>query len=300
SSEKAKVEIPRVIQGIQGSLFRLEFLISAYEKKAWFLLETEDYQQAKAEMKTACLWDSLRPEPRDHIPLCVSQRFEEDLARTYSPAGRWLQTGNNIAEEWQFGAQTRQGKPETYGEAVAAYNQALALNPRYPEAYQARCRLRYLGGVDAWDEALIADCSEALRLDQNLLQARMFRAEVYIHHDKKEEALEDYGEILKQDSNAGGARSQRVLLLRELGRTSEALAEVDSYIKSFPEETEWHLARAEMCEEVGRFQEALDAWQTYLTLWEERDRQDRKTGEERSNEIETAQERIRLLREQIR
>ncbi|MDZ4165482.1 MAG: tetratricopeptide repeat protein, partial [Smithellaceae bacterium] len=298
--EKAKAEIPRTIEMIQGSLLRLQFMISAHERKSWLLLEAEEYQQARAAMEAACLWDSLGPEPKERIPLCVSPRFEEELARTYSPAGRWLQIGANITDEWQSGAQTRQGKPETYGEAMAAYDQAIALNPRYPEAYQARCHLRQLGGVDAWNEALIADCSEAIHLNPLLLPARMTRAEVYIHLGKKEKALEDYGEILKQGSNAGGARSQRLLLLRELGRTSEALAEVDRYIGSFPEETEWHRARAEMCEEVGRLKEALDSWRTYLKLREERDRRYRKAGEEPSDEVETARERIRLLREQIR
>lgn len=298
-ADKIDAEMPRITDKIQKSMMKLEFIISAYENRAGVRLEYQDYRGGRSDMRKACGWAKKRPDPSDRIALCDSADFERDLDNQFSPAGRWLRIGKKAFEEWQSGADARRDKPETYTEAMEAYGKAITLNPRFAEAYEARCRLRFFGGMKERNEKLITDCSEALRYKPKLFDARMTRADVYRDSGEKEKALNDYSKLVEFYPDAGGARHQRIGLLRQLGRFDQALAETDEMIRKHPEDNQWFYVKAETCEEAGRLLDALHAWEAYVKIWEKLDRKMRNPGENELDQLRQGKAKVQELRAKL-
>jgi len=298
-ADKIDAEMPRIIDKIQKSMMKLEFIISAYENRAVFRLENEDYKGARSDMRKACEWARTRPDPNDRIALCDSADFEKDLDNQFSPAGRWLRIGRKVFEEWQSGTDARRDKPEAYTEAMDAYGKAINLNPRFAEAYEARCRLRFFGGMKERNEKLISDCTEALRYNPKLFEARMTRADVYSGSGETEKALEDFSKLVEFYPDAGGARQQKAGLLRQLGRYDQALAEADEMIRKNPEDNQWIYIKAETCEEAGRLLDALNAWEAYVKIWEKLDKKMRNPGESELDQLRQGKAKVQELRAKL-
>jgi tetratricopeptide (TPR) repeat protein len=138
---KVDQEFPALYKKIEDSMARHALVIEAYKMRSDLRLEMEQYAAAKADMRMACQWDALNPDPENRIALCTSKSMEKDLARNYSPAGRWLKRGERIEQEFSFGGDARRGKPETIRQALDAFGKAIALDPQYAEAWEARCNL---------------------------------------------------------------------------------------------------------------------------------------------------------------
>jgi len=298
-ANKIDSEMPRTIDKIQKSMMKLEFIISAYENRAGVRLEYKNYKGGKSDMRKACEWAKTRPDPNDRIALCDSADFEKDLDTQFSPAGRWLRIGKKVFEEWQSGTDARRDKPETFTEAMEAYGKAIILNPRFAEAYEARCKLRFFGGMKERNEKLIADCTEALRYNPKLFEARMTRADVYSESGEKEKALEDFSKLIEFYPDANGARQQRVGLLRQLDRYDQALVEIDEMIRKNPEDNQWFYLKAETCEEAGRLLDALNAWEAYVKIWEKLDRKMRNPGENEVEQLRNGKAKVRELRARL-
>lgn len=299
----ADKEFPALHKMIEDSMVKLVLVVETYTMRADLHLEMEQYAKAKKDMRMACRWDTLTPNPFDRVALCQSQRLEKDLEQTYSPAGRWLKRGQRIAQEWFFGGDAKR-KPETIRKALDAYGKAIALDPRYAEAWEARCDLLPKSEENPWNnkhlrERIIADCSQALRLNGNLLLARMDLAEAYRHMGQKEKALEEYGKVLQAHPEAGGAKEWRITLLHELGRLPEAIIEVDVYLRQNPNDDGMLREKAGLCAEAGRLPEALQAWEAYLRFWTALDQRTKGPGETESEQTSNARENIRLLKEKI-
>lgn len=300
----ADKEFPALYKKIEDSMVKLALVVEAYKMRSDLRLEVEQYATAKADMRMACRWDTLTPSPFDRVVLCQSKSLEKDLAQHYSPAGRWLKRGQKIAQEWTFGGDAKR-KPETLRQALDAYGKAIALDPQYAEAWEARCNLLPQGEENHWNnkqllDRIIADCSQALRLNGKLLLARMDLAEAYRHMGQKEKALEEYGKVLQVHPEAGGAKEWRITLLRELGRLPEAIQEVDVYLRQNPNDDGMLREKAGLCAEAGRLPEALQAWEAYLQIWTALDQRTKGPGEAESEQTLNARENIRLLKEKIR
>ena len=297
-ADKIDSEMPRTVEKIQKSMVKLEFIVSAYENRAGVRLEAENYRGAKTDMRKACEWAKMRPDPNDRIALCDSANFEKDLEARFSPAGRWLVIGERITEEWLSGTELRQGKPQTYNEALDAFGKAIKLNKAYAEAYEARCRLRSLGGMKELGN-VVADCSEALKYNPKLFGARMNRADGFSGLGEKEKALEDYTILFGFYPEATGARHQRISLLRQLGRYDEALADINEMIRKDPEDNQGYLFKAETCEEAGRLLDALNAWEAYVKIWEKLDKKMRNPGENEVEQLRNGKARVQELRAKL-
>lgn len=300
---KLDAEMPRLAEKIQKSMVKLEFLISSYENRAWIRLELEDYRGGKADMRKACEWAKMRPDPGDRSEPCAAENFEKELGARFSPAGRWLQTGNRLAQEWQLGAESRRNKQQTFDEAMQAYGKAINLNKRYAEAYEARCNLRFSAGISSGlsgiNEKAVADCTEALRCNPKLYTARMVRADVYSSMGEKEKALGEVSKLVELYPENRVPREQQISLLRRLGRFNEAITAADELIKKDPEDTHGFRVKAEACEEAGRLLDALHAWEGYVAIWEKLDRKMRNPGEKEIEQLTEGRQKVRELRAKL-
>jgi len=299
----ADQEFPALNKKIEDSMVKLALVVETYTMRADLRLEVEQYAAAREDMRMACRWDVLTLSPSDQKALCQSKSLETDLAQNYSPAGRWLKRGQRIAQEWFSGGDAKR-KPETIRQALDAYGKAIALDPQYAEAWEARCDLLPKSEENHWNnkrllDRIIADCSQALRLNGNLFLARMDLAEAYRHMGQKEKALEEYWKVLQVHPEAGGAKEWRITLLRELGRLPEAIKEVDVYLRQNPNDDGMLREKAGLCAEAGRLPEALQAWEAYLRIWTALDQRTKGPGEAESEQARNAKENIRLLKEKI-
>ncbi len=301
--EKVDAEMPRLVEKIQKSMVKLEFLVSAYENRSLIRLELEDYRGGKADMRKACEWAKMRSDANDRIEICAAANFEKELDARFSPAGRWMQTGNRLAQEWQLGAESRRNKQQTFDEAMQAYGKAIKLNKRYAEAYEARCNLRFSAGITSGlseiNEKVIADCTEALRYNPKLYTARAIRADVYSGMGQKEKALEEYNNLIGLYPDNRVPREQQISLLRQLGRFNEAIAAADELIRKDPEDTHGHRIKAEACEEAGRLLDALNAWEAYVAIWGKLDKKMRNPGEQELEQVAEGKAKIRELRARL-
>ena len=299
----ADQEFPALNKKIEDSMVKLALVVETYTMRADLRLEVEQYAAAREDMRMACRWDVLTLSPSDQKALCQSKSIEKDLARNYSPGGRWLKRGQRIAQEWFYGGDAKR-KPEALRQALDAYGKAIALDSQYAEAWEARCDLLPKSEENHWNnkrllDRIIADCSQALRLNGNLFLARMDLAEAYRHMGQKEKALEEYWKVLQVHPEAGGAKEWRITLLRELGRLPEAIKEVDVYLRQNPNDDGMLREKAGLCAEAGRLPEALQAWEAYLRIWTALDQRTKGPGEAESEQARNAKENIRLLKEKI-
>ncbi len=103
-----------------------------------------------------------------------------------------VQTSGQIPRKQQAEAYTVRGAAylgkDLYDQAIADFNQALALNPNYAEAYSNR-GAAYLG-KDLYDQA-IADSNQALALNPNLAVAYTVRGAAYLGKGLYDQAWED-------------------------------------------------------------------------------------------------------------
>ena len=108
-------------------------------------------------------------------------------------------------------------KEGTLDQALAEYDKAVELYPRYPEVYYNR-GLAYRHKDDL--VKAIADYSRAIRLDPKYVPAYANRGYVYYKLGRLQKALADFDKILELDPGNANARESRNIILSQ--KTSEA------------------------------------------------------------------------------
>jgi tetratricopeptide (TPR) repeat protein len=156
--------------------------------------------------------------------------------------------------------QTLLGKKET---AVASFDRALKVRPRYAEALSNRGLTLY--ELKRFDEAL-ASFDEALKAQPNHAEA-LFNRGLTLHALKRfEEALASFDGALKVRPNYIEALSSRGNVLRELKRYSEALASFEQALKVRSDNAEALSNLGVTLHEMNMFELALASYDRALRV----------------------------------
>lgn len=115
-------------------------------------------------------------------------------------------------------------------QAIAAFTQAIELEPRYAEAYVKRGLAYYRAGKY---KAAIADYTRTLELKRYQADAYASRADAYRALDDKRRAIVDYTASLKKRWN-GRVMRKRAYTHFEQGNVQNALTDYDTVIKRQP------------------------------------------------------------------
>ncbi|NES69991.1 MAG: tetratricopeptide repeat protein [Okeania sp. SIO2D1] len=118
-----------------------------------------------------------------------------------------------------------------YEEAIADFNQAIRLNPKYAKAYNGRGLVYTL--LEKNEKAL-ADYNQAIRLNPKYAQAYNNRGIVYRRQGKNEKALADYNQAIQLNPKYARAYNNRGLVYRKQGENEKALADFNQAIRFNP------------------------------------------------------------------
>ena len=150
-----------------------------------------------------------------------------------------------------------------WAEALAAYDQALTLDPGNAVAHSNRGTA--LLHLDRYEEAL-AGYDQALTLDPSLAFPHSGRGNVFAALGRYEEALAAYDQSLTLDPSLAEAHSGRGGMLERWGRYEEAVAAYDQSLTLDPSPPAVHSNRGYVLERWGRYEEAVAACDQALAL----------------------------------
>jgi tetratricopeptide (TPR) repeat protein len=147
--------------------------------------------------------------------------------------------------------------------ALAAYEQAIRLDPATAEAYAFRAEVRNDRGE--YDQALV-DCDRALRLDPRLAVAYEFRADAYIGKRDYDKALRECARALELDARRAGAYNDRGVLYTLQGKPDKAVAEFTRALELDPQNVRAYGNRASTYFELKDYARAVSDYTATLRL----------------------------------
>ena len=116
--------------------------------------------------------------------------------------------------------------------ALADYNEAIRLDPRYDVAYHNRGRAYY---IKREFDLAIADYGEALRINPRSRLAYVDRGLAWFAKHDANRAIADYTEAVKIDPKDGYAFNMRGMAYRVIGDTAHAVADHSEAIRLAPD-----------------------------------------------------------------
>jgi tetratricopeptide (TPR) repeat protein len=154
--------------------------------------------------------------------------------------------------------------------AIASFEEATRLDPRYAVAHAARGEAlwrRYLGSRNPEDARIATEAgTTALRLDPESPEVRYTLAVTLAGNGQLDAALEELQRALALRPNYEDARIELGSVLARLGRTDEALAEYQAVSAVRPNFAAPHDAMGLSLYEAGRLAEAAAAFERVTAL----------------------------------
>jgi serine/threonine-protein kinase len=154
--------------------------------------------------------------------------------------------------------------------ALASYDEAIKLDPRFADAYAARGEalwVRYSDFRSAPDaEAAIEANNTALKLDPNRAEVRNALAVTLAGTGKLDAAIEELHRALALRPNFEDARIQLGRVLARQGKTDEAIAEFKKVSDQRPNFATPYSAMGSALYDAGRYREAAAAFERVTTL----------------------------------
>jgi tetratricopeptide (TPR) repeat protein len=120
---------------------------------------------------------------------------------------------------------------KNYKEAIALYDQVIALDPNNARAYNNR-GIAY-ANLSNYEKA-ITDYTEAIKLDPNYAEAYNNRGDAYYYLNNYKQAIADYTQAIKIDPNYAEAYLYRADAYDNSGEKSKAIADLTQAIKIDP------------------------------------------------------------------
>lgn len=162
---------------------------------------------------------------------------------------------------YERGEQLR--KSGQHERALNAYNDALAINPAYAEAYWGRCY--GFSNLRQYNNA-IAACDKALQNKPDYYEAWWSKGNALDALQRYEEALAHYDRALSIKPDFSEAWSNRGATLNYLQRYEEALAAYDRALEINPELPEAWNNRGATLNRLQRYEEAVASYDKALKL----------------------------------
>ena len=117
---------------------------------------------------------------------------------------------------------------EEFSAAVAAYDQALAIDPAYPEARFNRAAAHF---ELANYQAAIHDFDQVITQDPAHAESYYLRAAAYMLLDQIERSIDGFGRAVALDPGHSSAHFSRAFAYIKLGRDAEAEPDIDWLVK---------------------------------------------------------------------
>lgn len=148
-------------------------------------------------------------------------------------------------------------------DALAMYERALRLKPRFAEALRQRGKTLF--ELERLQEAL-ASCDSALRVKPDYAEAFYDRGNVLLYFGRLEEALASYERALQLKADYADARYNCGLVLQRLRRPEDALASFDRALRLQPDDAEALNNRGNVLIDLKRPEDALASYERALSV----------------------------------
>lgn len=178
-------------------------------------------------------------------------------AATPKPSPRKL-TAEELRQEGD-----RLKKAGQYEEALKFYDQAIALKPKFAEAYGGRCYS--LNKLEKFSEAMVA-CNDALDLKPKYPEAMWGQGNAFQQQKRFAKALSLYEQAIIQKPKFAEAWVSRGMVLQELGRYYEALWASERAIDLERNSADAWSTKGAALWQIGRWDEAIVALDKALEL----------------------------------
>ena len=152
---------------------------------------------------------------------------------------------------------------KNYSGAIAAYDEALTLNPNSAAAYDRRGNARV--GMKDFDRAM-ADFDAALKIDPNFALAYNDRGAAYLKHDEPSKAIEDLSKAIKLAPSLSTAYSTRASSYLVLGEVDNMIADYSRAIGLEPNNAGNYIGRSGGHIMKGDLEQALDDCNSAVNL----------------------------------
>jgi len=150
-----------------------------------------------------------------------------------------------------------------YPEALAAFSEAIRLNPRSSEAYRSRGTVQLSSG----DMALAwADCRKAVELDPNNAKAYNLRGNLRRGQKDFSGAMADYRAAIKLDAGYTVAMISLANVRTDMGQYDDALADLNRILASDPGNLDALVSRGYVRKQIKDYAGAKEDFQKVLKL----------------------------------
>ncbi len=215
------------------------------------------YQHAKVEPIAP---SQHNPRISSHIEQAILKAMTKDRTNRHADIRAFLtalQTPKKSAQEW-----LKEGNAlynlKRYEEAIAAYDQAIRLNPNYALAYNNKGIA--LKNLKRHEEAIAAS-DQAIRIDPSYAPAYHNKGNALADLKRYEEAIAAYDQAIRLNPNYALAYNNKGNALYELKRYEEAIGAYEQAIRLDPNYAVAYNNKGVALDQLGRKREAQQAYE---------------------------------------
>lgn len=143
-----------------------------------------------------------------------------------------------------------------YNDAIKSFDSAIAIDPRYAEAYNNRGLARHALGQS---QSGRSDLDEAIRLDPNSAVYPFNRGVIYLDLESYSEAIRDFTRAIERKPDYSEAYRHRAMAYQLDGKLDLALKDIDDALKITPSNLDLQHLREDLLQEQESAQTAPPA-----------------------------------------
>ncbi|NEQ75011.1 MAG: serine protease [Okeania sp. SIO2C9] len=150
-----------------------------------------------------------------------------------------------------------------YDKAIADFNQAIRLNPKYAEVYIARGAAY---GIQGKYEKALTDFNQAIRLNPKHAEAYNGRASVYYEQGEYEKAIADFNQAIRLNPKHAEAYNGRASVYYEQGEYEKAIADLNQAIRLNPKHADVYNYRGIVYRKQREYEKAIADYNQAIQL----------------------------------